>query len=269
MVTEIIGLVVYIVINVYILTWIIISSKVYRKRTFLPGDTYYVYGRKYTIPPATNTINRKFRVLKEDYLAHSRELLIATISMLDKLQIEYWISGGTLLGFHRHKSIIPWDDDIDLHVNAKHKGYLLSNEFVKEIQEYNLEAIELSGFDRRQCNRREGIVRLRFRNHSCPVLDIFFVQENNDFMCKLHGWDDNTKKIKTSKKESWKKDLIYPIQQVTIDDIKLNLPAKPLEVLQTQYGENVMTTLIPQDPLYNHQMQHVLAKMQWRVRTVA
>ena len=58
-----------------------------------------------------------------------------------KNQIEYWITGGTLLGSVRHGGIIPWDDDADVCIMKKdvgklrklkaafrRKGYLLEEE---------------------------------------------------------------------------------------------------------------------------------------------
>ena len=42
-----------------------------------------------------------------------------TITIFNKLKINYWICQGTLLGIVRDQSLIPWDPDIDLAVMDK------------------------------------------------------------------------------------------------------------------------------------------------------
>lgn len=42
------------------------------------------------------------------------ELFKAFISVCQKLNLTYYVVGGTLLGAVRHKGFIPWDDDIDV-----------------------------------------------------------------------------------------------------------------------------------------------------------
>ena len=47
------------------------------------------------------------------------ELLDKTIKILNEFDIDNFLISGTLLGYARHKDLIPWDDDIDLLVNNK------------------------------------------------------------------------------------------------------------------------------------------------------
>ncbi len=42
------------------------------------------------------------------------ELFKSFISVCQKLNLKYYLIGGTLLGAVRHKGFIPWDDDIDV-----------------------------------------------------------------------------------------------------------------------------------------------------------
>lgn len=47
------------------------------------------------------------------------ELLKNFIDVCDKLELEYFAVGGTLLGAIRHGGFIPWDDDIDIGMMRK------------------------------------------------------------------------------------------------------------------------------------------------------
>ena len=77
-------------------------------------------------------------ILDENSLyEYQKELLnIAkdVISVFDKNNIEYSLSGGSILGAVRHKGFIPWDDDIDL--NLTREGYQkLLNIFDSQLSE--------------------------------------------------------------------------------------------------------------------------------------
>ena len=47
------------------------------------------------------------------------DLFKAFIEVCQKLQLKYYLLGGTLLGAVRHKGFIPWDDDIDVGMPRK------------------------------------------------------------------------------------------------------------------------------------------------------
>ena len=202
-----------------------------------PGEDYKIGERSYTLPelPLVGTA----RVLKSSFLVKQRELLIHVTMVMKKLNIEHWLSGGTLLGFTRHKTFIPWDDDIDMHTHWKHKDYIFSHEFAKHLEPFGLEAIFHRGTSASYTTVAGGAARLRMKGSSMPICDILFVKEmSNGKIGKIDRWTDT--KVEYNTKEQWDKDMIFPIRYISVDDMVLPHPNKPLETLQVQYGDKVM-----------------------------
>ena len=70
------------------------------------------YGKLIDVSPRVDVPN----LLKQQSIL--LQLLIRMDKVLRKHGIQYTISGGTLLGMHRHGGFIPWDGDVDVTVSA-------------------------------------------------------------------------------------------------------------------------------------------------------
>jgi len=70
------------------------------------------------------------------------DMLKAFIEVCHKLDLKYYLIGGTLLGAVRHKGFIPWDDDIDVAM-PRHDYMIMMREGVKLFQKpYFLQTYE-------------------------------------------------------------------------------------------------------------------------------
>lgn len=241
-------IVVFLLLNLFL--WWYASQSQYGKRIY-PNDTYKVGDTTYTVPDLP--LIGHARVLKEAYLLTQRQLLQDVLEMLKNKNIEHWLSGGTLLGFMRHGTFIPWDDDLDIHTHWKNREYLFSDEFANYLKSKRLETIFLTGLSNLEFATSVGAaVRIRYQNSHTPVCDIFFVQEHEQKICKVENWK-NREDVVYNNKEKWDKNDIFPIQIKEIDGIKLPIPKNPENVLKEQYGETALAKMYARSTWFSHQ----------------
>ena len=66
------------------------------------------------------------------------EFLRIFTGLLDANNIQYFLTGGTLLGAYRHGDFIPWDDDIDICIQLEDHDKLFSTFFQTQANEHEI-----------------------------------------------------------------------------------------------------------------------------------
>jgi hypothetical protein len=247
--------------------WVVTSFSVYTNNRLYPGKIYTVGNRCYTLPNVK--LHGTAWLLRESFFEQERDLIVRSHRLLNRLGIPFWIAGGTLLGFVRHGTFIPWDDDIDVHTMVEHREYLFSQEFCDECNKVGLEAILMRGMSSLQRATKEGAaVRLRLKGTQVPIMDIFFetVNKTTGLLQKIDSWSTNSNgKIKyhLNTKEVWPEKDIFPLNSVRIDGLTLNFPAHPENLLKQQYGDNALTEMYARNIMFCHQFPFKVLNKMW------
>jgi len=251
----------------FAVAWLVASGKNYERREVKPGMTYTVGERTYKVPDLP--LKSKAYFLKEEYLLAQRELFLCLTQLLDNHKIEHWCSGGTLLGFIRHGTVMPWDDDLDMHTHADNRQKLFSPWFGEACLKVGLKAFRLAGTSAASAPTREGGgVRVKLDGRDIPVCDIFFVDrmekdKDKKYTTRIAKIDSWTKRRTTfNKKERWKQTDLFPIQKKDIDDMKVPVPANPKAVLEQQYGPTALTEMYGRPLVFSHEF--VFSLPVWR-----
>jgi len=134
----------------------------------------------------------------------SLELTLGTVlKVLNRLNITFFMTSGTLLGSYRHHGRIPWDDDVDLMVNSSDKE-LVWRTLTALKPDYGL---FLSGyidspFHWKVYPRRHGRW-VPFRPFRWPFVDLLFFGAND-----THIWNESP----WFRHERWPRFAVFPLR---------------------------------------------------------
>lgn len=194
------------------------------------------------------------------------KILEDLIIFFDKDNIIYWADWGTLLGAIRHKSIIPWDDDIDISIFKKDEekllklkpllnklGYdIINTVFGYKIFYINGEKIKknnwkdhMNTYSNKGLNRSQimieasktygDIKKTKYYEWTYPFIDIYLTDKIGDFIMY-----SNRDKIKDELEKNLKikyTDLL-PLKHKKFGNYYINIPNNYNSFLNYYYGND-------------------------------
>lgn len=213
------------------------------------GQTYKFYNKTHTFP-----LKGEYPMLKESSAHKQISLFKELLDILEENKIDYWICTGTLLGCIRHQSIIPWDDDIDIHLQFKDL-----DKFKTSIKNSKLKILDTRG----------GGLKI-YKGSTYPFIDVVIVEERliNDKI-KLDGcfpMKNNVLTFKTGDKlpqEFYFKEDVFPLIRLPFEDFYVNAPKNSQRIIRDTYGENCLTQgyYKPFPLITNHKFNHLLFQL--------
>ena len=235
---------------ILLLVWIMLTNSQYTWVLLKPGVNYAIHGRKYTFPNMNCT--GPTYLLLDTHIADLRKLLNFTGHALDSLKVDWFLTGTALLGTERHRSIpMPFDDNMSIGVDDSHRELLFSQDFVNIADDHHLQVNYLHGTSSKNVKMPfSACIRLQLEECPFAMLDIFFWKRvNNDTsVVKLDSWS-LPNNIVFNTIEHFSLSDIYPLKKnVVIDDMLVNIPQNPRNVLEKQYGPEVFTEIIAKAP---------------------
>ena len=138
--------------------------------------------------------------------------------------LEYFIFYGTLLGYHREKNLIRYDDDIDFYINIQHRDQL----------NYILEEVGFTIGYHSEC----FVQGIRKIGDKTTYVDFYCYDndETSEFIRDRWNFKGNYHNFSTHLFID--KDWVFPILEGNIDDLSFKIPNNPEECCIYLYGED-------------------------------
>jgi phosphorylcholine metabolism protein LicD len=169
-------------------------------------------------------------------------MLFAVTSILEKANVNYFLSFGTLLGAARDGKIIPWTSDVDIGIKESDMVasraalnnrdlYQLGYQYFHDHYTPTLGRLCMIGSHRYKRWEKANAANETSRyTNVYPYMDFYHTIERND----------TVKEVEYACK--WHKDVLYPLQKIPVYDRMLNAPHNISQFLQQIYGPDWQPT---------------------------
>lgn len=185
------------------------------------------------------------------------------IDVLDKHNIDYWVTCGTLLGAVRHEAIIAYDDDVDVCVHHKDNDRVLA--LKSEFKKVGLDVyqdktgVKVFKIDGPHVKPRkhtykiiDGIWFVRRKIERFPTIDVYPTVEENGQI--LHA---NLRARKSFYKEIFKSGDIYPLKTYQFGPLRVKGPKNPYNFFVNAYGTSWNDELVYQGSHISQSGKHM------------
>lgn len=168
-----------------------------------------------------------------------------------KLQNQWFLSAGSLIGSLRHHDMIPWDDDVDVCVDVQYRKLIqsalrnLSTEFTTASQLVR-DKLFFKPLDESADVNSSTIGSFRIPGYawSWPFLDILYFQRTGSHTAREITWEsidyDLTK--------------IFPVTYRPFGGHWYPAPRNPIHMLKTYYADNDVCV----SAYYSHALEHAV-----------
>jgi fukutin len=166
----------------------------------------------------------KISIDKNDALKN----LVEARTMLDKLNIRYWLTDGTLLGFYRNSDFIDHDEDLDMGASIES----FNERMILDFTDSGWRIADIYG--KRDCG-----LEISFKKRKIK-LDIFFFYTQNGKM--WHGAWRKCKEGGITKRNLIKYSYeAFGLKTAVFKGENFNIPEDPEKYIMTKYGKNWKT----------------------------